>query len=648
MLGRLLLAVACVALAAPSPAVAQRASPDGWRGEIARYRLARSGGMTLREARAALARSKASRRVTAGSAVVVAESEPNDVAGQADAAALGDTASGVVTPAGDADYWTFAATAGTWLDIDVDAAEVGSTLDPTLELLAPDGVTTLAFNDDFDGLDSRLRYQIQADGQYYLVVRDFSNTGGAGHTYVIHFATQAPCAAVGNEAEPNDDAATAGVLAVGGDGTGVICPAGDLDWWAVAASVGATLEFDVDAAQFGSQLDPVLCLVASDGQTVITCNDDADGLDSRFEYSVPASGTLYPVIFDAFDGGGAGYTYTLHVRSVQPGPGDPIATRVSGLDFPLGVAAGANGDLFIGDANIGRIFRVGPGGGTPTLFSSGVADPRGMAFDAFGNLLVASANDGVVYRVTPQGSAAPFLTDLGSAFWIAVGSDGTIWVTDLSDASIRRYDLLGQFQARYDMTSVGGLGPGPIAIGPSGDPYFSNGAEIYRLASGVPQLLLTAQTTMWGFAFDVAGTLYVPNPVVGRIIAFGPTGTVLHDPFVLETTAPFAVAFGRTAGGATNARLYAADAGVGELVEVNPAGVPNAGLPLGYTPSFTAALAAQELLGGGGLSPQDQAVLDALGNRNGRYDTGDFRAYLQRTGLIPAASPEAAGERRNP
>ncbi len=77
--------------------------------------------------------------------VVVPESEPNDAFGQADAVNLADQGTGEVNPAGDVDYWVFNVTAGTVLDIDVDASEVGSPLDPTLELFDVDGVTSLAF-----------------------------------------------------------------------------------------------------------------------------------------------------------------------------------------------------------------------------------------------------------------------------------------------------------------------------------------------------------------------------------------------------------------------------------------------------------------------------------------------------------------------
>jgi hypothetical protein len=45
------------------------------------------------------------------------------------------------------------------------------------------------------------------------------------------------------------------------------------------------------------------------------------------------------------------------------------------------------------------------------------------------------------------------------------------------------------------------------------------------------------------------------------------------------------------------------------------------------------------------LSDSDRQLLDAIGNRNGRYDTGDFRAYLILTGELPAAAAHAVVRR---
>ena len=779
------------ALTAAAPAAAQTPAEGGWRGAIARLRQARrapvanrpgksldpAAAFSVLRGRTAAGRANgksggfaallSGRRtsVRAAPAGFVGESEPNDSAATADSTALGDQATGSIDPAGDGDYWFFLATAGQVVEIDVDAAQFGSPLDPTLELLASDGVTSLAFNDDFDGLDSRLSYRIQTSGVHYAVIRGFAGSGGTGHTYAINFGT-VTCNVVGTENEPNDAPAAARAVSLGTDGTGEICPSSDIDYWSFPVTAGTIIELDIDASQFGSPLNPVIGLFARDGVTLLAVNDDADGLDSRLTYRIDSTGTYYagvvgydggpgytytlhfrtftcdvvgtenepndsfgtaravsldtdgsgvicptsdedfwsftapagttvdldvdaqslgspldPVLGlfasdttllafnDDFDGvdsriehtlatggtfyvgvagfgtGGQGYTYTLHFRTVAPGPGDPIAVRAESLGFPLGLAVNREGTLFASDPSSDRLWRVTPQGNA-SVFATGISGPQGIAWDALGNLLVASI-DGDVHRVTPQGQVSRFITDPGSPFWIAIGRDGSIWLTDLSDGSIRRYGIQGQFVARYDVSVVGEFGPGPLAIAPSGEPYFSNGPDVWRLVNGQPQKVFDAVFTVWGFAFDVDGNIYVPNPSTGRLTLYGPTGAVLADPFAVSVVSPRAIAFGRNADGATNARLFVTDPGLelGAVIEANPGGVPQPGLPLGFTPQFTTAVAAADLLGVGGLSDSDRQLLDAIGNRNGRYDTGDFRAYLILIGGLPAAAAHATVRR---
>ncbi len=576
---------------------------------------------------------------------IIAESEPNNTAATARSVALGDRAIGIVNPAGDVDTWSVDLTAGQILSVDVDAASAGSPLDPELTLIAPDGTTQLAFNDDFDGLDSRISFRIPATGRYYVVIRGFGASGGSTLSYAINFGT-VTCAAVGTEREPNGTPATASPVAIGADARGEVCtgddsPVDDVDTWAFAAQAGTTIELDIDAEALGLPVDPIVALFASDGTTRLAFNDDTDGpngSDSRLQFSIPTTGTYFATVAAAPGSDGNPFPYTLHVRSVAPGPGDPITVRAENLGRPTGLAVGSTGDLFASDLTGNRVVRVSAQGGV-TTFAAGVQSPQGIAFDAFGHLLVASAAAGTVYRVTPEGQATPFITDAGFPFWIAVAPDGRIWLTDVSDRSLRRYSPTGRFEARFDAIAIGGSGPGTLAIGPTGEPYFSNGFEIWKLVNGQPQRVLHDDVQIGAFAFDLAGNIYVPAPTLGRIKLFGPTGAILADTFAVGPDAPQAVAFGRDGTGATVARLFATDPRVGRLIEVNPAGVALRGLPVGPVQApFTLDAAVAGLLGRDGLSAEDGQFLDALGNHNGRYDVGDFQAYLRTVGGLPAAA----------
>jgi hypothetical protein len=628
-----------LALLGAAPALAQTPAGGSWLDQVRRLRPVRTPTVATVKAAHRLTLSRSAPSVAASPSTTIDEHEPNNTVATADSASLGDRASGVVDPPGDVDVWFLDLTAGQFLSVDVDASVAGSPLDPEISLIASDGRTVLAFNDDFDGFDSRISYRIATSGRYYVAITGFGNEGSPQARYAINFGT-VTCAAVGTEREPNDGPATATPIAIGDTRSGEICarddnPAGDVDYWAFTAQAGTTIELDVDAEALGVFSDPFLAAYASDGITQLAFNDDEDGSDSRLQFSITTTGPYYAAVSTIADPGGNPFPYRLHVRLIAQGPGDPITVRADRLGFPLGLAVGSTGDLFVGDVTGRRVVRV-TSQGVVTNFATGIPGPEGLAFDAFGNLLVVSG-DGAVYRVTPQSQVTPFITDAGIPFWIAVAPDGRVWLTDLSDRSLRRYSATGQFEARFDAIDIGGFGPGPLAIGPSGEPYFSNGTEIWKLANGRPERVFGNAFVIWAFAFDVVGNIYAPAPAAGRITLFDSTGTALADPFAVGPDAPQAVAFGRDGTGATVARLFATDPRISRLIEVNPGGVARPGHPVGYvTPPFAIDVAAASLLGAGGLSPAELLFLDSIGNRNGRYDVGDLQAYLRTLGGLPS------------
>ncbi len=624
-----------LALVSATPASAQTPAVGSWP-ELVR-RLRDTPAVRHKPARSTAAANLAT---PVNLETIVDEGEPNNDVSTADSVALGDRASGTINPAGDVDTWFVDLTAGEFVSIDVDASQSGTPLDPTLVLLAPDGRTVVAFNDDFDDLDSRISYRVPVSGRYFVVISIFGRVGGGPEfTYAINVG-KVICGADGTEPEPNGTPATAGRTAVGFDASGEICaaddnPAGDVDYWKFEADAGTTIEVDVDAASLGRLVDPAIALFAPDGTTRLAFNDDRDGVDSRLRFSITTTGVYFVTVATITDPGGNPFPYVLHIRSITPGPGDPTTVRAEGIGLPLGLAVGRTGDLFVGDVTGNRVVRIS-GDGTVTTIANGIPGPFGLAFDASGALLVASVS-GAVYRVTPDGEARRFIIDTGLPFWIAVAPDGRIWLTDVLDGSLRRYSSTGQPEARFDGTSVGGFGPGPLAISPSGEPYISQGTELWKLTGGRFEPVFSDSALIWAFAFDVAGNIYAPMPTIGRIKLFDPAGTPLADPFIVGVDAPQVVAFGRDGAGATVARIVVTDPQVGRVLEVNPAGVQHPGLPVGFTAPFTPEVAAASLLGDAGLSAAQLRFLDEVGNRNGRFDVGDFQAYLRTINGLPVA-----------
>ncbi|NIR43810.1 MAG: hypothetical protein GWN99_07620 [Gemmatimonadetes bacterium] len=434
------------------------------------------------------------------------------------------------------------------------------------------------------------------------------------------------------ESEPNDDAANADAVTLDSDmGTGTIDPAGDEDWWSFTATADEILEIDVDASEFGSQLDPILELYASDGTTLLAGNDDFDGLDSRIIFQVSSTDTYYIRIIDFSGSGSASHTYTINFNTTQPGPGDPPVTIVSGLDQPFGIATGNLGNLFVAETGLDRIVNVSLTGAVSTL--AAVPEVWGaLAFDVFGNLLATSEN-GNVYKVM-AGSATPFITDLVIPFWIARAPDGSLWISDIGNPAIHHYEPDGSFIEAMDLSGTIGT-VGPIGFSPAGELHASTGADLYKLVDGVWQAVITDEPFMWGFSFDVNGNIYLSNPQQGGTILYSPSGVRLGDPFAFLFDASLANAFGRNEDGTWNNTLFGTDIGSGNVIQFNSDGVLADGLPLGPSiESVTASMAADHLFGLGGLTAAEQNTLDLLGNDNGAYDLGDFRAFLVATGVL--------------
>jgi hypothetical protein len=105
------------------------------------------------------------------------ETEDNDDLSQAEPIAIGQVACGALDPAGDADFFSFTATAGVSYRMTVVAQRLGYPTDPTLTLLDSAG-NPLAFVDDFFGYDPQLDFVAGSSGTYGLRVGPYDDAVG--------------------------------------------------------------------------------------------------------------------------------------------------------------------------------------------------------------------------------------------------------------------------------------------------------------------------------------------------------------------------------------------------------------------------------------------------------------------------------------
>jgi len=124
---------------------------------------------------------------------------------------------------------------------------------------------------------------------------------------------------------------------------------------------------------------------------------------------------------------------SAHVLKLAPGSKTPVALPFTGEDHPAWVAVDTGGNVYVTDAVNGRVLKLLPGSSTPVeLPFSGLNKPQGLAVDASGNVYVADElNDRVLKLSTGSNTPVelPF-TDLSKPIGVAVDMAGNVYVTD--------------------------------------------------------------------------------------------------------------------------------------------------------------------------------------------------------------------------
>lgn len=262
-----------------------------------------------------------------------------------------------------------------------------------------------------------------------------------------------------------------------------------------------------------------------------------------------------------------------------------------------GLAADSSGTVYVSDTGNGLVRRVSPAGDVSTL-TDGFKQPAGIAFDGAGNLLVADRSHHRIARVTPSGAVSTWagtgiegsadgpagVAQFSYPTGIAVDADGTVYVADTGNETIRKISpagmvstLAGQVgwnnrgyedgpgaQARFNspqelaldgsgnllvadhfnnavrtVDARGNVGTLVKVVLPDGlavrnkSVYISTEGKVIRIAGGVSTLFAGSSTrTVDGpplryatnLTFDRAGNLYVADPTTLRKLS--PDGTL--------------------------------------------------------------------------------------------------------------------------
>jgi hypothetical protein len=338
-------------------------------------------------------------RFSVGAHPEVNESEPNNTLPQAQKINTPVTINGQINGAEDEDLFAFEAKEGQQMVFAVESFPLTFALDSVLTLRDAQG-RPLATGRDPLRFDASLTYSFKRSGTYVLQIHDWTYSGGAHFVYrltigAVPFITSifpaggqkgtsvvvtlsgvnlpttthtvnVPADAAspmmisvggsnsvpfyvgefpeGVEQEPNDSRETATRFAsLPLTINGRIEKPGEKDYFTFPAQAGQRFIFEVFGRRIGSPLDSLLTLTNAQGNEVVAPADDIQGsLDSRLDFTFPATGDYVLMIRDATHRGGEDFVY----RIVIAPPGVPDFTLTASPDA-LNVGQGGNAVITI-------------------------------------------------------------------------------------------------------------------------------------------------------------------------------------------------------------------------------------------------------------------------------------------------------------
>ena len=247
--------------------------------------------------------------------------EPNDIilnaveSGVSSSGNRNATISSEIDTNSDVDIYQFQLDAGDGIILDIDANEIGSSLDPILRVF--DGLgNELAVNDDSSSLDSLIGFVANTTSDYFVGVSSFSNfnydpvdggnsDGGSTGNYDLNFNIVEITV---DDIDPDDTISEAIDSGIGFDGQSsvtvseTIDPGGDVDIYEFPLAAGDTVTLDINASVLGTGLDPILRLFNADGDE-LAVNDDSSDLDSFISFTGDSTDDYYVGVsgFSNFD-----------------------------------------------------------------------------------------------------------------------------------------------------------------------------------------------------------------------------------------------------------------------------------------------------------------------------------------------------------
>lgn len=249
------------------------------------------------------------------------------------------------------------------------------------------------------------------------------------------------------------------------------------------------------------------------------------------------------------------------VGQAAQGNVDPGVTTTynTGLTDPTSIVADKAGDVFIADAGAGKVYEVAAGQSSLTPIGSGFTSPAALAFDVNDNLFVADNAAFDVIEIpntsttgafaagtqsTPVSSTMLFGSKaLGSATALAVGLDGTLYISDPANHRVVYYNLVNSQAGVTLATAEYGIStPAGLALDASNNLYIADSGQnaVVKLSGTTfSKITNTNIAEAIGVAVDPSGSVLIADGASGNIVRIpDESGTLTGaDAITIETLA---------------------------------------------------------------------------------------------------------------
>ena len=224
------------------------------------------------------------------------------------------------------------------------------------------------------------------------------------------------------------------------------------------------------------------------------------------------------------------------IGNLDPGVSTAYST---GFTSPSAVVADPAGDVFVADSSAGKVYEIPSGSTTPTAIGSGFVAPTALAFDANGDLFIGDNGVPAVEEIVNTGTTGAFAagtqstivsseatpggTALASVMGLAVGSSGTIYISDTANKRVISFNpLTGQAVVTLADESNGLSSPMGVAVDFSGNLYVAdsslNEVLVFWAVGGITTITPPDVTEATGVAVDASGSVLVADAATGNVV----------------------------------------------------------------------------------------------------------------------------------